>query len=126
MSRAPGLPLPVEGPRFRLEPVGGDGTRVSVLRRSDGRPVGRIAIEPLAGTLTVASLCIDEAYRSYGAGSEAGRLLVQGSEAAGFQTLRAWAPADRGLAVYFWFRLGLHPIHGEGPDGGLWLERTLA
>jgi hypothetical protein len=36
-----------------------------------------------------------------------------------------WAPPDLGLAVYFWSRMGLRPLNGPGPDGGIWFERVL-
>jgi hypothetical protein len=75
--------------------------------------------------LVVESLCIDEALRGYGRGSDAARMLTSMAAARGWRRLRAWAPPDRGLAVYFWVRMGLRPLFGDGPDGGIWFEREL-
>lgn len=95
-----------------------------IVRLADGATVGRIELEGSGGTLTVRALCVEEPCRSYGCGSETGFLLVRAAEHSGYKRLRAWAPPDRGLAVYFWFRMGLHPLHGEGPEGGIWLEKN--
>jgi len=116
------LPLPITGERFRLE---GAKDTVTVVRLADGRPVGRIDLESAADGLFVKALCIDEEHRSYGAGSEAAVLLNRACDAARAPVVRAWAPPDRGLAVYFWIRMGFRPLHGEGPDGGIWFERRL-
>ena len=116
------LDLPLAGDRVRLEERPGS---IAIVRIGDGLNVGRVDLEEDGDTLTVRVLCIDEPHRSYGCGSETGYLLVNGAAAAGYERLRAWAPPDRGLAVYFWFRMGLHPLHGEGPEGGIWLERHL-
>lgn len=115
------LELPIEGDRVRLE--GSDGA-IRIVRLADNETVGRVDLEDGGETLTVRALCVDEPHRSYGCGSETGFLLVSAAGRAGYERLRAWAPPDRGLAVYFWFRMGLHPVHGEGPEGGIWLEKN--
>ena len=120
------LGLPVQGLRFRLEASDATGTELRVVRLADGEPVGRVIIEVDGPTLIIASMHIDEALRGYGAGSEAARLLVRAAAAGGFPTVRAFAPGGNGLAVYFWFRMGLHPLHGAGPEGGIWLERKVS
>ena len=120
----PALVFPLPGERVGIEaPVAG-GPAV-IVRLSDGAAVGAVSLETNATTLTIQSLCIDSPARSYGCGSEAAWLLVRAAEASGYQLLRAWAPPTHGLAVYFWFRMGFHPLHGEGPEGGIWLERQL-
>jgi GNAT superfamily N-acetyltransferase len=115
------LALPLNGARVRI-PQAEDDDSLAIVRKSDGQVVGRLKLSSDAGVLIVQELCVTEQHRGYGCGSDAGRLLVHAAEAAGFKALRAWAPPDRGLAVYFWFRMGLRPLHGEGPSGGLWLE----
>ena len=80
-------------------------------------------VEPERDGLMIRSLCIDEPHRSYGAGSEAVLLFNRACDAAGVPLVRTWAPPDGGLAVYFWIRMGYRPLHGEGPEGGLWFER---
>jgi GNAT superfamily N-acetyltransferase len=117
-----GLGLPVEGERVRIERRDDD---VIVVRKADEAVVGRLDVETHGEALFVRSLCIDEVYRGFGLGSEAARLIRRAAEAGGWRALRAWAPADRGLAVYFWCRMGLRPLHGEGPDGGIGFERVI-
>lgn len=119
---ATGLALPVSGERFRLEQ--GDGAELRVVRLADGEPIGKMTVELEADRqLFVRALCIDSPHRGYGAGSEAVRLFNQLCEGAGAELIRTWAPPDRGLAVYFWIRMGYRPLGGEGPEGGLWFER---
>lgn len=125
MILAERLGLPRPGARFRLEADTPGVSRIIVARHG-GEVVG--AIDATTGedgaSLLVSSLCIEDGRRGYGAGSEAARLLIRAAEESGFSCIRAWAPAGRGLAVYFWMRMGLRPLHGEGPDGGIWLERS--
>lgn len=122
------LGLPRVGGRFRLEAGPGPGGPVLVVSLEDGQVAGTIGLEEGEGpsALLIRSLCIEEGRRSYGAGSEAARLLLRAAFASNFRTVRAWAPGGRGLALYFWVRMGLRPLHGEGPDGGIWLERRRA
>jgi len=116
-----GLALPVLGERFRLEEA--SWGELAVVRIADSLPVGKIELETAREGVVVRSLCIDEAYRSYGAGSEAALLLNHACGAANVPVVHSWAPPDRGLAVYFWIRMGYRPIHGEGRSGGIWFER---
>lgn len=117
-----GLVLPAQGERFRLE-AGGANLEVVVIRLADGLKVGRFGLEVDGETITVRALCIDEAHRSYGAGSEAALLLVRAAAGGGFRCIRAWAHPKLGLSAYFWGRMGLRPLHGPGPEGGIWYER---
>ena len=119
----PQIAFPLGGSRFRLEQ--GERGNVSVIRLADEAPVGTFGLEFDGGTLTVRSLCIGAPHRSYGAGSEAAQLLVAAAEAAGYFTIRAWAHPNLGLSAYFWGRMGLRPLHGEGPEGGIWYERVV-
>jgi hypothetical protein len=114
--------LPREGERVRLE-AAGDGV-VSIVRRADGTAIGTLAVHVESDALVVDSLSIDAAYRGYGAGSEAAALLVDAATGS-YARIRASAPPHLGLAVYFWVRMGLCPLHGEGPGGGIWFERRL-
>ncbi len=116
------LTLPMRGERIRLEERNGE---VAVVGQVEGDTVGQVVLEEQGEALFVRSLCIDEARRGYGLGSETARLLRRAAAEAGWGMLRAWAPPDRGLAVYFWCRMGFRPLHGEGPDGGIWFERRL-
>ncbi len=109
-------------PRVRLEPT---PTGFTIIRLSDETAVGAAIIEYDAEGPWIASLCIDAPHRGYGAGSEAAWRLTRHYTDAGTPRLRAWAPPDVGLAVYFWSRMGFRPLHGPGPHGGIWFERSL-
>jgi hypothetical protein len=112
----------LEGVRVTLQ-AQSDG-EYQIVRTADGVVLGRVRLVEEGDALLVPELCIDEAHRGYGAGSGAAA-LIRDSWAAGrrWRTLRAWAPANGGLAVYYWMRMGLRPVPGEGPEGGLWFER---
>lgn len=115
------LQLPAEGERFRLER--GSHGELAVVRLADAERVGTMRVESSSEGLLIRALCIAEEHRSYGAGSEAALLFNRVCEAAGVALVRTWAPPDRGLAVYFWIRMGFRPLGGEGPNGGIWFER---
>jgi hypothetical protein len=116
--------LAARGERFELVPAG--PATLAVRRLVGGQDVGTLEVEADdTPGLTIHRLCIDEAHRSYGAGSEAGWLLVRAAEGAGYKRLRAWAHPSLGLSVYFWIRMGFSPRHGDGPEGGIWFERNL-
>lgn len=115
--------LAARGERFELVPVA--SSELAVVRLDDGVQVGTIEFEAAAAQLTIRRLCVGKEYRSYGAGSEAAWLLVRAAEGVGFERLRSWAHPSLGLSVYFWIRMGFSPRHGEGPDGGIWFERSM-
>lgn len=117
------LPMPLTGSRARVEDAG-DGT-LRVVRLADGAEAGRVRLEESTGELFIAELTIEPAARGYGLGSETARLIRGAAEAAGWERLTAWAPPHLGLAVYFWCRMGLRPLHGEGPGGGLAFLREI-
>ncbi len=121
-SRITTLPLPLTGARVRLEasPDGG----ISIIRLADNATVGSERLSQTGGVLTIDALCIDAPHRGYGCGSEAAALIVDAA-ADSYRAIRASAPPDLGLAAYFWSRMGLRPLHGPGPAGGIWFERTL-
>jgi hypothetical protein len=112
--------FPLVGERFRVE-LDTPG-RARVVRVEPLERVGRLDYELASGVVTIRSLCIEKERRSYGAGSEAAWLFVRAAERAGL-ALRAWAPPDLGLAVYFWARMGFRSLQGEGPEGGIWFAR---
>jgi GNAT superfamily N-acetyltransferase len=112
------FPLVGERCRVELEAPG----KAAVTRTETGEPVGLLGYELEDGVVTIRSLCIEPEHRGYGAGSEAAWLFVRAAERTGL-ALRAWAPPHLGLAVYFWSRMGLRAVHGEGPEGGIWFER---
>jgi Acetyltransferase (GNAT) family len=116
-----GLTFPMRGERVTVVSTD-DGI---VVRDRDGTEIGTVQLERMDGNiLFIKRLCIEEARRGYGAGTETAQLLLAAA-AETAPAVRAWAPPDLGLAVYFWIRMGLRPLHGEGPDGGIWFERAL-
>lgn len=117
------LPLPLAGERARIEEAE-DGALL-IFRAADNTRVGRVVLEELPGALFVHELVIAAEYRGYGLGSDAARLIREAAAAAGYRVLRASAPPDRGLAVYFWSRMGFRPLFGEAPSGGISFERVL-
>jgi len=117
--------LAIRGERVALEPAGLDS--LAIVRLQDGCRVGRLEVLPGGpGELIAWELCIHEAERGYGAGSEAARLFALAARQADWTRLRARAHPQFGLSVYFWMRMGFRPLHGEGPEGGIWFVRQLA
>lgn len=115
--------MPLAGERALLEQRA-DG-QLAIVRLADAIVAGHVLVERGEGALFVRELVVDSAYRGYGLGSDTARLLREAASDAGFAVLRAWAPPGLGLAVYFWSRMGLHPLFGEGPGGGILFERVL-
>lgn len=113
-------PAEISGERFDLRAA---ANGYAIVSRTDSQQVGAIVVAEEDAQTTIRSLCIDEPHRSYGAGSEAARLFTAACDKAGIERLRAWAHPNLGLSVYFWIRMGFSPLHGEGPEGGIWFER---
>ncbi len=124
MSAPRPLPQRITGNWVALRQVAGDGVRYEVRRKGKRDVIGEVAIDLSGEVPFIERLCIDEEARGYGAGSGAATALLR-SLARRYAVVRTWAPPDRGLAVYFWVRMGFRPVHGEGPDGGLWFEQVL-
>lgn len=118
--------LAATGERVSLRPAG--PARLDVVRTRDRAVVGSLEVQEgrLPAELVIWQLCIEPPERGYGCGSEAALLAVQRAFGAGWETLRARAHPEFGLSVYFWVRMGFRPLHGEGPEGGIWLERRRA
>ena len=120
-------PRRIAGERVTLrrdDDADGDAIAWAIHRAGEREAVGRAEVAFAGGAPVIERLCIDEGARGYGAGSEAAALLLD-ALARRHAVARAWAPPDRGLAVYFWIRMGFRPLAGEGPHGGLWFERAL-
>ena len=125
MSAPQPLPQRIAGDRVTLRRVEGEGaTRYEVRRKGRRDVIGEVTVDLSGEAPFIERLCIDEEARGYGAGSGAATALLR-SLARRYTVVRTWAPPDRGLAVYFWVRMGFRPLHGDGPDGGLRFEQTL-
>jgi len=125
MSGPQPLPQRIAGERVTLRRVEGDEpVRYEVRWHRKQEVIGEVAVDLSGERPFISRLCIDEGARGYGAGSAAATALLR-KLARRYPVVRTWAPPDRGLAVYFWVRMGFRPVAGEGPDGGLWFEQTL-
>ena len=87
---------------------------------------------PHAGCATLPFLAIDPARRFRGLGGEAGLALDAYLRSQGVEKVYAPVPDGRGLAVYFWLRLGFRPLLlpespgpliglSSGPKAGIWM-----
>lgn len=77
---------------------------------------------PAPGSAALPFLAIDPERRFRGLGGEAGIGLSEHLLGQGFEKVYAPAPDGRGLAVYFWLRLGFRPLlqaDSPGPVLGL-------
>lgn len=116
----------LSGARARVVVEGGEGlVAAAIVRLADGEAVGVIELEDLGETLRIHRLCIFEAHRGYGLGTDVARALRLHAEGGPWVRMLAAAAPDLGLSVYFWTRMGFRPLHGEGPGGGIWFERVL-
>ncbi len=108
----------------------------------DGEPVGalcgraaRLRREPGARALIWTWLAIDARWRAYGYGGAAVPLLETAALEVGASLALTPLPADNGVALYFWLRLGYTPIRAvdlaqaDWPSGvaadALWMQRPL-
>ena len=120
---------------LRASVEAGDGV---LLADSERTPIGVAIVQrdrPLAGAACIPFIGIEPARRYRGLGGEAALALEQQLRArADVDTVYAPVPDGRGLAVYFWLRLGYHPLTGaEAPwplvgltsvsGPGIWLVR---
>jgi GNAT superfamily N-acetyltransferase len=93
----------------------------------EGTPMGLVLVgldSPASGDATIVFLAMQPERRYRGLGGEAGlavERLVR--ERAGARGVYAGVPEGRGLAVYFWLRLGFRPLSiAEAPKSPLGLS----
>lgn len=112
---------------LRLTTINEDGGfELAIIRRATGEAVGTVALfAASSGALEVLHLWVAPLFRGYGAGSEAAQLVIAAAAESGFPAVHAWAHPGLGLSVYFWIRMGLQPLHGDGPHDGLRFTRDL-
>ena len=101
-----------------LEAAVEDGTGV-LISDAGANAIGVAVVlrdAPAAGCATLPFLAIDPSRRFRGLGGEAGIVLTAHLQDLGFEKVYAPVPDGRGLAVYFWLRLGFRPLlQGESP-----------
>jgi hypothetical protein len=108
-----GAALAPEWTEADLQPYLESGQAV-LIADADGAPVGLAVVlpdTPAKGAASVPFLGIEPGRRFRGLGGEAG-LAIERHLRARLQVERFYAPVPdgRGLAVYFWLRLGYRPL----------------
>ena len=104
-----------------LEAVVGAGRGV-LISDSDGAGIGVAVVlkdVPETGCATLPFLAIDPVRRFRGLGGEAGLALDAKLRGEGMAKVYAPVPDGRGLAVYFWLRLGFRPLTTPESPGSL-------
>lgn len=95
----------------------------SLISDASGEPIGAaVALidRPQTGDASVPFIAIDPSRRFRGLGGEAGLMLERHLRAhRGVRRLFACVPDGRGLAVYFWLRLGYRPLQTSESPGPL-------
>ncbi len=128
--------LAPEWTRAELEAAVSAGNGVLVTD-TEGSAIGVAVVLrdlPEPGAATVAFLAIAPERRFRGLGGEAGLALDAALRADGFTGVYATVPDGRGLAVYFWLRLGFRPLTtldspgalmglSDQPVRGIWMLR---
>ena len=103
--------------RFRAKALSGLFTLV---REDESEPIGLLEYQGSAleaSWLTVSFIALGKAYRGWGYGSEAVRLLEEWAVREGVaQRFRAEVDVRNGLGLYFWLRLGYRPAGGGDHD----------
>jgi GNAT superfamily N-acetyltransferase len=122
----PLLAFPLAGERVALHLHDPQTLSGTLTRLDGGARAGAFQLHVDAHQLVIWCLEVEPAARGNGLGSEAAALLRDAAARAGFRAVRARSHPDLGLSVYFWMRMGLHPLLGPGPEGGIWFERALA
>jgi len=105
---------------------------LTITRPNEPTPAGAIAFTIEGDTLTVLRMEIAPEARGWGLGSEAVRQIERWAERErGLQRFEAIIPADLGLALYFWLRLGYRPAgeaeaawRRDGEQGTISMIRT--
>ena len=108
-----------------LEAAVADGNGV-LISDAEGAVTGAAIVlcdVPAAGSATIPFLAVDPARRFRGLGGEAGLALAAHLRSSGVSRVYAPVPDGRGLALYFWLRLGFRPLlQGESPGPLLGLK----
>ena len=105
--------------------------RAHIIER-DGEPAGVTLFRlkaPTKSSAIVELVATPPSESRRGAGMAAATLIEPELRAAGVRTVYAPAPEIHGIAMYFWIRLGYHPLlRPDWPcerEGVAWLTRTL-
>jgi RimJ/RimL family protein N-acetyltransferase len=130
----------IEGARVRLRPPreadaplieplraeagrpGGEGDTLVITRTGEDLPIGVLEYridDPADGSATIAWIALAEEVRRWGLGVDAVLLFEEDAvRRRGVRQFRAYVDARHGLALYFWLRLGYHPLGPELDEQG--------
>jgi GNAT superfamily N-acetyltransferase len=129
---------PALAPEWSLADLASAEGEVLAIAEGEGEApvIGVLVVQrdaPLAGATTVGFIAVEPARRHRGLGGEA--VLALERRLGGGRAL-APVPEGRGLAVYFWLRVGYRPLRLAeapgpprglaGPIAGIWMGRNLA
>lgn len=104
-------PLPLSRGAGEGRSVGPRSRGALVIQRiAEDEPIGIVEYTATDGWLTVLFIALAKAYRGWGYGSEAVRLLEEWAIREGIaERFRAEVDVGNGLGLYFWLRLGYRP-----------------
>jgi len=111
------------------------GVVLVVERIDDNGPIGIVEYKPTDGWMTVRFIGLAKAYRGWGYGSEALRLLEEWAALDRLaERFRAEVDVHNGLGLYFWLRLGYRPVgraeraawHLEGSRDSMAMVRNVS
>ncbi|HEV8573529.1 MAG TPA: GNAT family N-acetyltransferase [Dehalococcoidia bacterium] len=117
------------GPSYPL----GANRALVIERMSEEGAIGLFEYAVRDGWIRVSFIALAKAYRGWGYGSEAVRLLEEWALGEGrAEHFRAEVPVGNGLGLYFWLRLGYRPAkrdefewRGEGERDRMTMVRVL-
>jgi RimJ/RimL family protein N-acetyltransferase len=93
-----------------VEGIAADGDAFTILESGADEAIGLVEYDSAGGWLTVRFIALAKAYRGWGYGSEAVRLVEEWALRKGVaERFRAEVAVRNGLGLYFWLRLGYRP-----------------
>jgi RimJ/RimL family protein N-acetyltransferase len=98
---------------------------LAIERTDEDAPIGLVEYETKEHWMTVSFIALAKAYRGWGYGSEAVRLLEEWAAREGMaKRFRAEVPVGNGPGLYFWLRLGHRPAAESTSPDTLTMIRT--
>lgn len=117
-----GLEFGEQNVAYKIEEAraSGKGVVLAIERHEEPAPIGLLEHgldHPEDGWLSVGFIALAKAYRGWGYGSEAVRLLEGWARRGGLASrFYAEVPVGNGLGLYFWLRLGYRPASADEVD----------
>ena len=92
----------------------------------DGNVVGALSARIEASSAIWTWLAIDARWRAFGYGGAAVPLFEDAASQRGANEALVPLPADNGVALYFWLRLGYVPLRSGDVSDRVWMRRSLS